>query len=401
MSFSPMDIISVTSDLSIEYGLDLWRLVHIQNLEIPARPLLIANRAGLVFDPAFAAHAEMASTTVRVDTIAWIILDWEAGRSRWRLGLMLYDPQHRPSDAHALVIWPAAAEYRYAEDAWKAADALAVLLGVPLRVNASEQVAEVAQIVEGAAVNHMALAPETAPPVFAEPVFSPPVPEQKIKLYPLPLEMGRWILRDSGEGLRWEATRGWLMAHSLRTLFFVAAFVVFILLGIGSRTSGLAPVTPEWLPYMAFGIGLVLAYSAAENFWSMLTPSHIVLDDLKQEVRSQRALTGIVSWRLPYSSIQYILVSQEKAHPQGRRSSNDPMLISQDTWVHFCASDKFYLVGEVEGVTGKSWRWEEIRQRPPEGNRYPLNLDDYDTALHHAVQHMAVKLSVPAYVDLR
>ncbi len=399
-----MDIISVTSDLSIEYGLDLWRLVHIQNLEIPARPLLIANQAGLVFDPAFAAHAQMPSTTLRVDSIAWITLDWEAGRSRWRLGLMLYDPQHQPTDPHTLLVWPAAAEYRYAEDAWKAADALAVLLGVPLRVNTAEQVAEVAQVVEGAAaesIPYTAAIPESAPPVFDEPIFSPPVPEQKIKLHPLPVEMGRWILRISGEGLRWEATRGWMVAHSLRTLFFVAAFIVFILLGIGSRTSGLAPVTPEWLPYMAFGIGLVLAYSALENFWSMLTPSRIVLDDMKQEVRSQRALTGIVSWRLPYSSVQYILVSQEKAHPQGRRSSDDPMLISQDAWVHLCANDEFYLVGEVEGVTGKSWRWEDIRSRPPDGNRYPLNLDDYDTPLHHAVQHMADRLSVSAYVDLR
>lgn len=399
-----MDIISVTSDLSIEYGLDLWRLVHIQNLEIPARPLLIANHAGLVFDPAFAAHAEMPSTTLRVDSIAWVTLDWEAGRSRWRLGLMLYNPQHQPNDPHTLLVWPAAAEYRYAEDAWKAADSLAVLLGVPLRVNTAEQVAEIAQVVEGAAAENIpytAPIPESAPPVFEAPIFAPPAPEQKIKLHPLPVEMGRWILRISGEGLRWESTQTWMASHTLRVLFFVAAFIVFILLGIGSRTSGLAPVTPEWLPYMAFGIGLVLAYSAAENLWSMLTPSRIVLDDLKQEVRSQRALTGIVSWRLPYSSIQYILVSQEKAHPQGRRSSDDPMLISQDAWVHLCASDEFYLVGEVEGVTGKSWRWEDIRSRLPDSNRYPLNLDDYDTPLHHAVQHMADRLSVPAYVDLR
>lgn len=398
-----MDSISVTSDLSVEYGQELWRLVHVQNLEIPARPLVIANHAGVVFDPAFATQVGLLSTTLRVDHVAWVTLDWETMRSRWQLGLMLYDESQQPQKRYPILVWPAAAEYRYAEDAWKVSDALASLLGVPLRVNAADQMAEVAQVVEAVAPaeKQTNTSPETAIPIFTEPILVQDSQEEKVSLHPLPIEMGRWILRASGGGMRWEATRGWMFSYTMRTLFFLGAFVVFMLLGVGSRTSGLAPVTPEWLPYMAFGIGVVLAFSAVENFWSMLTPSRIVLDDMKQEIRSERALTGIVAWRIPYTDVQYVLVSQEKAHSQGRRSSDEPMLISQDAWVHLCANDEFYLVGEVEGIMGKSWHWDKVRSRQPDLERYPLHLDEYDTPFHHAVRHMADKLSVPAYVDLR
>lgn len=401
-----MEIIPVTGDLSVEYSPEIWRLVHIQNLEIPVRPLVIANGAGVVFEQTYAAQVQLDPATLRVNRIAWVSLDWDVAHSQWRMGLMLYDSAMQPTNAHTVLAWPPDAEYRYAEDAWKASDGLAGILGVPLRVNAAEQVAEVAHITEA---ESSYAPPEENPytPPYLETRISQPTElliqkaPQVVKLQPLPIEMGRWILRVGGSSLRWEATQSWQFTYALRTLFFIGAFVVFIVLGIGSRTSGLAPVTPEWLPLMAFGIGAVLAYSALENLWSMLTPSRVVFDDLKREIRRERALTGIVEWRIPYESVEFVLVSQEKARSQGRRSSKEPMLISQDVWVHISAKGDFYLVGELDNVTGKSLEWEAIRDREPSEQRYSLNLDEYDTSVHHAVQHLAEKLSVNAFVDLR
>ncbi len=405
-----MEILSVTGDLSIEYAPDLWRVVQIQNLEIPSRPVAIANSAGMVFEQSYAAQAKLETNALRADQIAWVALDWDTGRSRWQIGLMLNTEALTPANLRVLVTWPIEAEYRYAEDTWKAADALASILGVPLRVNAAQQAAEVAQVVEAAFElveenPYLALHSSTETRLSQPTEPLPLLPEKNtlVKLQPLPLEMGKWILRVVGGGLRWESTQSWLVSYAMRTAFFVVAFVVFVLLGIGSRTSGLAPVTPEWLPLMAFGIGVVFAYSAAENLWSMLTPSRVVFDDLRQEIRSERALTNLVAWRLAYAEVQYFLISQEKSTPQGRRSSNEPMMISQDVWVHVCAKDEFFLIGEVEGVMGKSWLWDtgKIRERAPGSQRYPLNLDEYDTQVHHAVQHLAEKLSVQAYVDVR
>jgi hypothetical protein len=187
----------------------------------------------------------------------------------------------------------------------------------------------------------------------------------------------------------------------LRTGFFLVGALIFYLLGIGSLQSGLADVSPAFLPWIAFGLGALLLVTAGEHAWQLLGQRQVVLDKLAQEIRSEGALTGLVSWRVPFDSAEYLLVSQEHPRPQGRRSSDDPMQIAQDLWIHLYAQGRFYLIADVEDSRGQSWYWEAVRRHAPAMERLPLELSQYDSAAHHAALHTAQALDCPIYIDIR
>jgi hypothetical protein len=335
-----MNTLSVSPEVTITYNPTGWRLIR------AASPLVIANSGGIMLDSDFAASLGRSQTVIPREIIQQV----QAAQSED--GWVLYVAV----DGEWLSLFQSEA------DLTEAANALSAVLNPP-------------------AVD--------------------PKPEQKVDLRPLPIEVERWKLGKVGGGVRWSATGKLMRQHAFRVIFFSVSVVVFVLLGAGSRESGLAPVTPSWLPYMAYGVAAVLGYSSLENLWMMLTPRQVIFDDANQEIRSQRAVSGIVDWRLPMDSIEYVLVSQERARSQGRRSFDDPMLISQDGWIHLFADGKFYMVAEVEGVMGRSWDWETIRTRNADGQRYPLLLHEYDTPLHHAALHIANLLSVDVHVDIR
>jgi hypothetical protein len=222
-----------------------------------------------------------------------------------------------------------------------------------------------------------------------------------VTLQSLPIEIGDWALRPISQGMVWQLSRGWRFRHGTRALFFLAVSLIFIILGYGTLTSGLAAVSPEWLPYISFGIALVLLFTVLENVWKLLTVRRIVVDDLRREVRSERVLVGIVDWRTPFEEVEYLLLSQNPAQPQGRRHREDPMQISHDAWLHLYTRQGFHLLTDHEDVVGQSWQWELIRRRDSSEERLNLDLSEYDTPLHHAVMHMADRLSVAAYIDIR
>jgi hypothetical protein len=196
-------------------------------------------------------------------------------------------------------------------------------------------------------------------------------------------------------------SKRWKWRHIGQAVFFLLMSAVFVFLGAGAIESGLAKISPSWLPYVAFAVAAVLVFSAIENIWKWMNRQQIVVDELTREVRCERSTTGLVDWRVPFDELDYVLVSQEPAKPQGRRSSSDPMQIAQDAWVHLYAHGQFYLVSEQNDAAGKSWRWETVRGRTPSSERYPLELTEYDTPLHHAVIKMADRLGIKAYLDIR
>jgi hypothetical protein len=213
--------------------------------------------------------------------------------------------------------------------------------------------------------------------------------------------MGDWALRVVPMGLAVLPTGRWQRRQVARAVFFTLLSLTFWALSLGSLRSGLSPTTPDWLPYLGFGLAVIMLYNAGENVAKLLLRQRVVVDKHAQEVRSERALTGLVQWRLAFDEIHYILLSQDRAAPQGRRNSDAPMSISQEVWVHLYDGETFHLIGHTDAAEGLSWNWETVRERKPSEARYTLDLSEYDTPLHHAVTHIAHTLNVPVYIDLR
>jgi hypothetical protein len=201
--------------------------------------------------------------------------------------------------------------------------------------------------------------------------------------------------------LVWELNSTWRWRTLGRAAFFFVGALAFLFLGWGSLSSGLAEVSPAWLPYIAFALTVILLFSAAENVWRVLGRRRIVVDQGAGELRSEVSLTGLVQWRVELASLEGVLLSQTPAKSQGRRSSREAMQISQDVWLHVQGEGDFYLIGEWPEFEGKSHHWEALRERKAGHERLDLHLGEYDSPLHHAAWRLAEYLGLPVWVDIR
>lgn len=364
-----MELIPISDLLSVEMSPDSWRIVQDQ-----AEGRRLA--AQITVDSSEIVLADGAS--IATAQVTEVVLGWVPDQDAWQLGVFV-----RESDS---LSWYEFAKWHDRSAARRAGSALSRLINRPFR------------FVGGDVAQSNEISQDTQPSLGTAPLK--PVITRDLR--PLPISMGDWILRPSAEGMVWQLTGMWQFRHVLRVVFFIVASAIFVLLGVGSLNSGLADVSPEFLPWVAFVVALILLYSAGENLWILIMRRQIVVDEGHHEIRCERALTHLVSWRVPYDEVDYLLVSQEAANPQGRRSRKDPMRIAQDAWVHvFTQDETFRLLAEVSEVEGESWEWEAVRRRDASSERLKLDLAEYDTPLHHAVMQTAKRLSVPAYVDIR
>jgi hypothetical protein len=378
-----MEIIPVTPDLSIEMDSSEWRLVQDYDEGKALRTLVQANPQSLKFHAAFVEARPVLAPEVPPTQVSRVVVGWTPEKQSWQLGLLLNGSSLTWCE---LVAWPSASPAQHEQTARAAGQALSMLIQSPF------------QVVEAPTVSSNG----TGDYEMTRPSYSTnPISVEPISVLPLPLNFREWVARAAPQGMLWEQNSRWRMNHVVRALFFVLACFAFIFLGIGSLSSGLASVSPQWLPLAAFVIAAILLLSALQNLWNLFTRRRIILDETNREVRSQRSLTGLVDWRVAFDDIEYLLVSQETAHPQGRRSKKDPMVISQDTWVHIFARQNFYQLVELEKVEGCSWEWELVRRRVPSEERHDLNLREYDTPLHHAVKQLADRLGAQVYIDIR
>lgn len=377
-----MQIIPVAPDLSIELETAVWRLVQDYDEGKALRTLVEATAQRVTFHADFAAQNHFPAQQVTAQQVARVVLGWMPESQNWALGLFI---NGGTGDLiwHELITW----QSNHPQAAAQAmGQALCGILGVPFHIVGQDTNQEPLDMTQA-----------TQPSSQTTPFTMP----HHIDPQPAPIDMGEWALRVSSQGIVWQPNRSWVRRHLLRAVFFAAAVLLFIFLGIGSLQSGLAPVSPDWLPWVAFGIALVLAFSALENLWRVVARQQIVIDKLNNEVRSEGMMMRLVAWRIPFEQVQYVLVSQEPAHPQGRRHREDPMQIAQNAWVHIYANAQFFLIGEFENQMGKSWQWELVRRRSASQERLPLELAEYDTPLHHAALQTALLLAVPAYIDVR
>ncbi|MFP4322122.1 MAG: hypothetical protein ACLFTK_06695 [Anaerolineales bacterium] len=356
-----MDMMLFSADHHIEQDDARWRVVDIAH----GGARIEVSAAGLALAPEVAQACDLLGARVPVQAIRQVAVQRVAESGAWGVGFFWRRAPDEDIRWCFLLAWPAALPDA-AQQAATAAQHIAAVLNVPY--------------------------------VFAQADWRAPV----IQLRPLPVALGEWTLRVGPSGLVWTVTPQRQVRFAARVMFFFVAALAFVLLGGGSLRSGLAEVSPEWLPLAAFGIAIVVSYSALENLSAVLLYRRVVVDEHAREVRSERALTHLVDWRVPFEQLDYVLVSQEPARPVGRRKPDDPMQIEQDVWVHLYDGEQFHLVTHIEGNRGQSHRWEDIRAlKASTVTRQPLDLATYDTPVHHAALYTGHKLNAPVYVDIR
>jgi hypothetical protein len=379
-----MQTIPVPPDHTLALEADQWRLVQDQ----AGTTLIEATAHQIKFHEVFLQRYPDLLPNVATSQALKVVVGWIPEAQSWQVGLFL------PASSGTLTLcevatWNGQTPHANESVAKMVGQHLSSVMGLPLQIVERDESAPVAPMPARTFELH-----DTQPSAYTRPLVA-------VQPRPLPLIFGHWRLIPSAEGLMWQLTGQWVRRMILRTGFFLVGALIFYLLGIGSLQSGLADVSPAFLPWIAFGLGALLLVTAGEHAWQLLGQRQVVLDKLAQEIRSEGALTGLVSWRVPFDSAEYLLVSQEHPRPQGRRSSDDPMQIAQDLWIHLYAQGRFYLIADVEDSRGQSWYWEAVRRHAPAMERLPLELSQYDSAAHHAALHTAQALDCPIYIDIR
>jgi hypothetical protein len=106
-------------------------------------------------------------------------------------------------------------------------------------------------------------------------------------------------------------------------------------------------------------------------------------------------------WRVPFSAISYVLISQTPPQGQGRKHAGDPVTTLQDVWIHLYDGQRFRPVVALEHVEGRCHDWDTARAVIKTPGRRPVKLARYDTPAHHAALVMGRALDTEVWLDIR
>ncbi len=434
---SPKDIVQASNFLTIQFTPDTWRLVSTE-LEVPTA-LVEAKPDGLIVHPVFVQARQLPSASLSPAQIMRIVLGWAPESRAWRLGMLLLDPSITQYDTAQmqwceLAEWPDDTFGGRVNGAKVAGQSLARLLNRPFQFvdpNTQPRVAafinsdqpEISMSAENIArpavqTHRFPAVYSTGDDIPSEIIPRPAIPEletfptepsvkdkpielqyPEVALAPLPLKFSHWKFAHTSVGVRWQRVQSWWVVNIGRVLLFGALCVLFLILGIGANTSGLADVEPTWLPTVGLLVGVLMLGSLIVTLWRMFNATSVLVDTHKKEVYNKGMVLPFVNWRVPFSQIEYVLVSQTAPQSQGRRSKTDPMKISMDTWIHVFDGQHFHQIADLEGVEGRSHVWDMVKRHMQNPNRRPLQLAEYDTPAHQAALQIANRIGVPVYVE--
>ncbi len=394
--------IHAAHDLTIEIDEGRWRLYN--GAQDPAQPdarltLLEATAQHIVCAAAFARARQLSAPQFASTDVARVVVGWAPESRNWHLGLLL---AARPESGYrmrwcGLASWPSGDERTYMEEAQQAGRALAHLIGRPL---------------------HVIPAPSTSPvtitgdtqPVQAttplKPLQPTPAPlasaDETVPLHRLPLVVGAWRLERTEHGLLWRHRTAWVLSTVGKIIVLVVLVGLYLVLGIGTQTSGIAPVKPMWLPWLGIVVAFWLFYNAWRNLRTLLEAQDVLADVEAGVVRAVGHFFPRERWLVPFDAVAYILLSQTPAQASWWLHKDDRTPITQDVWLHLAdQDDRFYELAAIEQMEGVCHRWREVKAQQKIGGRRPLYLRDYDTPAHHAARVLAETLNVPLWLDIR
>lgn len=375
--------IPAAHNLTIEIGPHTWRLINGARPPGGSAALVEATAEGLRYSPAFARarqlplHGQLAAPD-----IARIVVGWAPETQSWHLGLLLaaLDSGQARWRWCGLASWRGAQAEREA-DARRAAQALARLLDRPLHVVPPPHRSQ-----------------ESGAPVVL-PVRAPARAEPALRT--LPVQFEEWSFVTRKNGLAWRQRSGWIVGMFVRAIGLTLIALVFLLLGLGTLTSGLAQVNPTWLPWLGLLVALALLGAASRVLWRVVTATDVLLDTVRREVWARGRFSGKVRWRVPFDRVAYVLLSQTPPRPQGRKGKDGPMRVMQEMWIHLADGERFWPVAALGQVEGTSAQWEEARARLKQPGRRRVRFGELETPAHHAAVHMARALDTQLWWDIR
>ena len=405
MDYAPNQI-TADNHLNIQFSVDNWQLI---STELATPTILIrATPEGLLAHPYFGEVRKLPSATLAPAQVARVVLGWAPETSAWRLGLLLVDSAATKMDTLSMQ-WCELASWADPEltgTVKQASQALARLINRPFQLvepDGETRIPGFARMNSSTRADFSlsTIAPESTP---ASPVDT--VSEVAVEDYPviplmgLPLETERWNLGLIGDGVQWKRRSNWWVSYAGRIFIYLVVAILFILLGIGTQNNGFAEVEPSWLPKVGLIIAGVIFLAIGWTIWQMLRTSEVVVDTFKQEVFERSVLLPFVNWTVSFSEIDFVILSQTQARPQGRRQRTDPMNIAQDVWLHLAKGETFYEMVALGNVEGRSLMWDIVRRHHHNAVRRPVHLAEYDTPAHHAALHIAERIGVPLYLDI-
>ncbi len=386
------ETIQAAHDLTIRLDPTAWRLYN--GAQSPGEPiaLLEAYPDEIRCAPAFARARQLPGEGhLTPADVARVVVGWAPESHNWHLGLML---AARPETNFrsrwcGLASWPSGQAGEHSAQARYAGQSLARLIDRPFHVVPPVEPVRVA-VNETQPIQATRGMPEPVAPAIA------PIPTQAP-----PFEFGDWVFAATSRGLIWRRRSRSILTAALRILGLMALAALFLVLGIGSQTRGLAAVNPSWLPWLGIGVTGLLLVILLMDVQAVLSVSDVIIDRSARQIRRQNRFMGTTLWRVPFDAAAYILVSQTPPHPEGRENSGEPVSTTQDVWIHLYDGRRFLPVVSLERVEGRCRDWSSVRHTLKTPGRRRLILAHFDSPAHHAAQVMAQAMDVDVWLDVR
>ncbi len=411
--FTSTETFHAAHNLTIYHDGASWRLyngAHIPTGDVIA--LVEALPTVIMCLPAFAQARHLPGDHLVPADIARVVVGWAPESRNWHLGVLL---AAKPESGFkqqwcGLASWPSGPANESYDQARLAGLALARVIKRPFHlVPAPEPVPPSVGETQPINITQQMQAIHTLPPAGQSaqppiaPPFSPSLIEPVLEVRPKspPFEFEDWTMRETGWGFVWARRRRWLSSVTTRTIGYFVLALLFLLLGIGTQTRGLAAVDPFWLPWLGLAVAVMLVVLAFRALWMLLTVTDVLVDMTRREVRSQGRFFGQQHWRVGFDEIAYVLVSQTPIRPEGRTKPMQPVHTAQDVWLHIYDGGQFWPVVELGRVEGQCRAWEQVRQSHKIKGRRHLTLAFYDTLAHHAARVMADAMQVDVWLDIR
>jgi hypothetical protein len=432
--FSSTETFRAAHNLTIQYDSSSWRLyngaqapAHQRDQANSMMALFVAQPNGITCMPAFA-QARKLPKGGQLDPadIARVVVGWAPESRNWHLGVLLAAQPESGFKPHwcGLASWPSGPANESYDQARLAGLALARMIRRPFHlVPAPEPVPPMSGDTQPIQVTRQMYAVDAAHTVAQagsrsalqsaarspEQVISAPAP--KIRLNAPPFEFEDWVMQETSWGFAWRRRARWALSAVVRAVGYAVLAVLFVLLGIGTQTRGLAAVDPvllPWvgievavLPWIGIAVAVMLAGLAIRAVWAILVMTNVAVDMTRKEVRCQRRFGGQQRWRVPFDEIAYVLVSQTPIRLEGRDDTTQTVNTSQDVWLHIYDGAQFWTVAELGRVEGRCWAWEHVRRTYRTKGRRHLKLALYDTPAHHAACVLANAMGLDVWLDIR
>lgn len=413
--------ISAANDLLVEYDADRWALLL---PSAPATPIVEANAQALRYASAFGIARRLGSLGgLRPDQVSMVVVGYSSEDRNWHLGLMLEAAlaQGRGGRWCELAQWPDDEE----TDAETAGRKLSAVIGRPFRLVTPQAPMGTTTVMSAAAPvapaptpaatngNMSSYAPSPTPAMpppdyqFGEvtrplppqiPVYETPAqPAQPVApetpLQPLPLTFGEWMAQEILGGMQWTRTKKWRNDQIVRGLFFCVLAPIFAYLSIGALATNFAAVQPLWLPWAGVALALVMLLIGLSSFAAIWRSPITTVDRRIQMLRQTRRGSKKVV-QSPFEGLEYVLISHSITRQQ---PIDDHLLLAiLDVWVHVYSPRRgFLLVCSTDNVEA------QLLRKSDYSTRHALSLRDTDSLAHHAAQHLAQDIGIPAYVEER